>query len=198
MNLYNIEIKIANKDHEHYAEEICMVIADSARKRGTGIAKREPQYILQKIDQGKAVIALTEDKNFAGFCYIESWGKDKNFVVNSGLIVAREFRGIGLGKKIKKAIFELSREKYPDARLFGITTSPAVMKINYALGYRPVAISQLTDDDEFWNGCKSCQNYDILQRTKRSHCLCTAMLFDPEEYIQIESQDNKTIKKLSA
>ena len=198
MSTYDINIQIATEAHLIYANEICHVIEESARIRGTGIAKREPEYIRQKIMQEKSVIALTKDNIFVGFCYIESWGRDKAFVANSGLIVAKEFRGIGIGKNIKQAIFELSRKKFPDAKLFGITTSPAVMKINYSLGYRPVTIAQLTDDDEFWNGCKSCPNYDILQRTNRTHCLCTGMLYDPKEHIQIENKDYKTIKKLSA
>ena len=198
MSIYNFNISIANIDHLKYADEICQVIEESAQIRGTGIAKRDPEYIKQKIKQGNAVIALAENEIFAGFCYIESWGEDEKHVANSGLIVAKNFRGLGIGTEIKKATFQLSLEKFPDAKLFGITTSPAVMKINSALGYRPVAISQLTDDDEFWKGCKSCPNFDILQRTNRKHCLCTAMLYDPEEQIQIENQKINSMKKLSA
>jgi hypothetical protein len=149
------------------------------------------------MNEGKAVIALHNSK-FAGFCYIESWGKNKDFVANSGLIVHPDFRGLGLGRRIKKAIFALSAKKYPHARLFGITTSPAVMKINYALGYRPVTINQLTDDDEFWKGCSSCPNYDILQRTNRKHCLCTAMLYDPKIKSETKTKQNNWEKKLSA
>jgi hypothetical protein len=37
----------------------------------------------------------------------------------------------------------------------------------------------LTDDSEFWKGCQTCKNYDILTRTERSMCLCTGMLYDP-------------------
>ena len=176
-----IHVVAAAKEHLSYAEEICQVINEEAKKRKTGIAKREPEYIQQKIFEGKAVIALTESGKFAGFCYIESWGKNKDYIANSGLIVASEFRELGLGKVIKKAAFELSHQMFPDAKLFGITTSPAVMKINYNLGYRPVVFKQLTDDEEFWAGCKGCVNYDILVRTNHHHCLCTAMLFDPAE-----------------
>ena len=53
------------------------------------------------------------------------------------------------------------------------------MKINHELGYRPVTFSELTTDEDFWKGCQSCVNYDILTRTGRSKCLCTGMLFDP-------------------
>jgi GNAT superfamily N-acetyltransferase len=132
------------------------------------------------MNEGKAVIAL-DGEQLAGFCYIESWGKEKNFVANSGLIVKEEYRKSGLGKQIKKAAFELSRKKFPEAKLFGITTSLAVLRINHALGYRPVHFTQLTDDEDFWNGCKGCINYPILESTHRTNCLCTAMLYDPAE-----------------
>jgi len=173
-----VQIVAATEDHKRFAEAICALIEESAKVRGTGIAKRKPEYISQKISEGKAVIAFVNDTELAGFCYIESWGKEKNFVANSGLIVSPKYRQLGLGKLIKQAAFELSRKKFPNANLFGITTSPAVMKINYNLGYRPVAFNQLTDDDEFWAGCKDCVNYDILTRTNRQHCLCTAMLYE--------------------
>jgi GNAT superfamily N-acetyltransferase len=172
-------ISIADDSHLEYAEEISSQMAQAAQARGTGIAERTPEYIRQKMQQGKAVIALSEGQ-LAGFCYIESWGHDQ-YVANSGLIVHPDFRRTGLAKKIKKKIFELSRKKFPHAKIFGITTSLAVMKINSELGYKPVTFSELTNDDSFWLGCRSCQNYDILTRTKRNHCLCTGMLYDPEK-----------------
>ena len=155
-----MKIIIANTTHAEYAELICDTIEESAKVRGTGIARRTPEYILTKMANGNAIIALDGDK-FAGFCYIEIWGHEK-FVANSGLIVHPDFRNQGLAKKIKKAVFELSRKKYPQAKIFGITTGLAVMKINYELGYQPVPFSELTDDESFWNGCQTCKNYDIL------------------------------------
>ncbi|MFA5534096.1 MAG: GNAT family N-acetyltransferase, partial [Mariniphaga sp.] len=104
---------------------------------------------------------------------------NKGFVANSGLIVVPEYRGVGLAKEIKKKAFQLSRKTYPNAKIFGLTTGLAVMKINHELGYRPVTFSELTDDDQFWNGCKGCVNYDILERMNRTKCLCTGMLYDP-------------------
>ncbi len=171
-------VQVASVEHLSYAEEICELIEDAAKKRGTGIAKREPEYIRTKMRDGKAVIALN-GKNLAGFCYIETWGHHK-YVANSGLIVSPLFRKEGLARRIKETAFELSRKKYPDAKLFGITTSLAVMKINSDLGYRPVTFSELTTDEEFWNGCRSCPNFDILTRTSRKMCLCTGMLCDPD------------------
>lgn len=130
--------------------------------------------------EGKAVIALMPSGQWVGFCYIEEWSHGK-FVANSGLIVLPEFRKSGVAKLIKKKVFELSREKYPSAKIFGLTTGLAVMKINSDLGYEPVTYSELTDDEEFWAGCKSCVNYDILMSKARKNCMCTAMLFDPAD-----------------
>jgi len=186
-----ISIKVATEDDTIYVDDISMMIEDAARKRGTGISKRPPEYIRRKMLEGKAIIAVSEDKRVAGFCYIETWGH-QNYIANSGLIVSEQFRNLGLATNIKEAAFELSRKKYPDAKLFGITTSLAVMKINSDLGYRPVTFSELTTDEEFWKGCQSCQNYDILSRNNRSNCLCTAMLYDPKPRL---SERNKSRRR---
>ena len=160
-------------------------MASSAKARGTGIAKRTPEYVEEKIKEGKSVIAVTTDGEWVGFCYIEVWEHNK-FVANSGLIVSPAFRKTGVAKAIKKRVFELSREKYPDAKIFGLTTGLAVMKINSDLGYEPVTYSELTNDDQFWEGCKSCVNYDILMSKERKNCMCTAMLFDPADHFEPE------------
>ncbi len=165
---------MAKPGHEIYAEAVCQLITDSAKARGTGIATRKPEYVRTKIENGNAVLAFVGEE-LAGFCYIEIWSHNR-YVANSGLIVSPKFRRLGLAKKIKKEIFNLSRNKYPDARIFGITTSLPVMRINSSLGYEPVTFSELTQDDAFWSGCSSCPNYDILLRNERKMCLCTAML----------------------
>ena len=157
----------------------------SARARGTGIAQRSPEYICQKIDEGKAVIAVTGEDEWVGFCYIETWSHGE-YVANSGLIVAPKFRKSGIAKLIKKRIFELSRQKYPEAKIFGLTTGLAVMKINSELGYEPVTYSELTQDEAFWAGCKSCVNYEILVSKDRKNCMCTAMLYDPKDHYEPE------------
>lgn len=193
-----MEIVIANKSHSVYAEIICETIAEAAKVRGTGIAKRKPEYIITKMENGNAVIALDGEK-FAGFCYIEQWGHGK-FVANSGLIVHPDFRNIGLAKQIKKKIFEHSRTKFPNAKVFSITTGLAVMKMNSELGYKPVTFSELTDDQTFWNGCQTCKNYDVLQRTEQKMCLCTGMLYDPlkEEKTSNHKFDKKVWTRLKS
>lgn len=179
-----IKIEVADELYLSYVDEILETIEAAAKIRGTGIAKRSPEYLKQKMLEGKAIIAFKGDQ-FAGFCYIESWS-NKQFVANSGLIVVDKFRGLGLAKKIKQFAFNLSRQKFPDAKLFGLTTGAAVMKINNELGYRPVTFAELTDDESFWKGCESCVNYDVLVRTNRKMCLCTGMLYDPKENSQIK------------
>lgn len=176
-DLKSIKVDVAKPEHVRYVDEINDAIDLASKQRGTGIARRSNEYLASKMEEGKAIIAFDGDK-FAGFCYIETWG-NKGFVANSGLIVVPEYRGLGLAKEIKKKAFQLSRKKYPNAKIFGLTTGLAVMKINHELGYRPVTFSELTDDDQFWNGCKGCVNYDILERMGRGKCLCTGMLYDP-------------------
>ncbi|GHT67707.1 N-acetyltransferase [Bacteroidia bacterium] len=178
-----IKVVVARNEHTPYAQYICDLMEVSARERGTGIAKRSTQYVAQKMNEGKAVVALDGTK-VVGFSYIETWGHGR-FVANSGLIVAPDYRKHGMALKIKKKTFELSRKKYPEAKIFGITTGLAVMKINSSLGYIPVTFSELTSSPEFWNGCKECRNYDILERNHFKMCLCTGMLYDPKHHQNI-------------
>ena len=173
-------VVVATEEHFGLAETICQEMEDSAKARGTGIAKRSPHYLREKMIEGKAVIALTKDAKWVGFCYIETWEHGK-FVANSGLIVHPEHRKSGIATKIKQTAFALSRKKFPNAKIIGLTTSLAVMKINSELGYIPVPFSELPADEAFWKGCSSCVNYDILTRTNRKNCLCTGMLYDPQE-----------------
>ncbi|MFS4468596.1 GNAT family N-acetyltransferase [Maribacter sp. 2210JD10-5] len=192
-----MNLVVANTSHFNYAQIICDTIADSATVRGTGIAKRTPDYIRKKLENGNAIIAL-DGEVFAGFCYIEVWGHEK-FVANSGLIVHPDYRNQGLAKKIKKAIFELSIKKFPDAKIFGITTGLPVMKINYELGYKPVTFSELTDDPEFWKGCQTCKNFDVLTRTEQKMCLCTGMLYDSATKSKEDKKINgKAFKRLKS
>lgn len=192
-----IDVMVADESHAVYADEICEEMFVSARERGTGIARRTPEYVIEKMIAGKAVIAVTEDGRFAGFSYIETWG-GKQYVANSGLIVAHPFRGLGLAKRIKERIFRLSRELYPDAKIFSITTGAAVMKMNHDLGFRPVPFSELTHDPEFWKGCQGCRNFNILENNQYRMCLCTGLLYDPEEHqeegvvLKVQTANNVT------
>ena len=182
----HIDVLVADTSHFVYADEICEEILLSARERGTGIARRTPEYIQEKMAAGKAIIAISEEGEFAGFSYIETWG-GKEYVANSGLIVAHKFRGIGLAMRIKERVFQHSRKMFPNAKIFSITTGAAVMKMNYELGFRPVTFAALTDDPEFWKGCQGCRNYQILESNEYRMCLCTGLLYDPAEHIEVKS-----------
>ncbi len=176
-----VNIYVSNISHLKYVEEILDTIETSAKARGTGIAKRSVEYVEKKLKDGNAVIALTDAGVFAGFSYIEIFQEGK-YLVNSGLIVHPDFRGIGLAKRIKLKIFNRSKELYPKAKIVSITTSLIVLKLNTDLGYKPVTFSELPQTDLFWKGCETCVNYDVLMRTNRKMCLCTGLLYDPEHH----------------
>ncbi len=178
-----IEVMVADESHEKYIDFILQTIADAAKVRGTGIAKRTHEYLAIKMREAKAVIALAGDR-FAGFSYIETWG-NKQYVTTSGLIVHPDFRGHHVAKRIKDLTFSLARTRWPHAKIFSLTSGAAVMKMNTELGYQPVTFADLTDDEAFWRGCEGCVNVDVLHRTGRKYCICTAMLYDPEEHLPV-------------
>lgn len=179
MKAEDVKIMIADESHIKYVDTILSTIEAAAKVRGTGIAKRDPEYVKTKIREGKAVIALYGEE-FAGFSYIETW-ENQEYVTTSGLIVPEKFRGLGLARRIKHQTFTLARKRWPDAKIFSLTSGAAVMKLNTALGYLPVTFADLTHDEKFWQGCEGCVNYEVLQRTGRRYCICTGMLFDPKQ-----------------
>ncbi len=193
-----IKVFVAGPEHEVYVDTILQTIADAAKVRGTGIAKRTHEYLATKMKEAKAVIALAGDR-FAGFSYIETWG-NKQYVTTSGLIVHPDFRGLGVAKKIKDMTFSLARTRWPRAKIFSLTSGAAVMKMNTELGYQPVTFADLTDDEAFWRGCEGCVNVDVLHRTERKYCICTAMLYDPEEHLPAKIPEDvlERIKKLDS
>ena len=188
MTINDITVMFAEPQHAKYAETIVQMIYESALQRGTGIARRTPEYIASKITGGKSVVALHGDR-LVGFSYIECWSHG-DFVATSGLIVDPVYRHLGLAGAIKTKTFELARLRFPFAKLFSITTSLPVMKLNSRMGYKPVTFSELTDDEEFWRGCEGCRNYDILQRNNRRMCLCTGMLYDPKQPLVGDKRSN--------
>ena len=171
---------VADGSHEVYVDTILDTIREAAKRRGTGIAERTHEYVATKMKEGKAVLALHGDR-FAGFSYIETWG-NKHYVTTSGLIVHPDYQGLGVAKRIKDYTFTLARLRWPHAKIFSLTSGDAVMKMNTALGYVPVSFGQLTDDDAFWHGCQGCCTHDILETKQRKFCVCTGMLWDPDQH----------------
>ena len=198
MNKENITVMVADPSHEKYVDTILDTIEKAAKVRGTGIAKRTHEYVATKMKEAKAVIALYGDE-FVGFSYIETWG-NKQYVTTSGLIVDPKFRGLGVAKRIKDLTFTLARTRWPHAKIFSLTSGAAVMAMNTQLGYHPVTFADLTDDEAFWRGCEGCINVDVLKRTGRKYCICTGMLYDPEEHLPAKLPENviERIKKLES
>jgi hypothetical protein len=194
MEYERIIVRPADAADINFAKEITDEMESSAIARGSGIAHRSPESICEKILAGKAVIAHTESGEWVGFQYLEVWENGK-FVSNSGLIVSPQYRQAGVATAIKRKIFQLSRDRYPDACIFSITSGLAIMKLNTALGFEPVTYSEITKDEHFWEGCKSCVNYDVLTGKKRCNCLCTAMLFDPAK-VTGSKEENKQFQML--
>ena len=198
MNKEDITVMVADPSHEKYVDTILDTIEKAAKVRGTGIANRTHEYVATKMKEAKAVIALYGDE-FVGFSYIETWG-NKQYVTTSGLIVDPKFRGLGVAKRIKDLTFTLARTRWPHAKIFSLTSGAAVMAMNTQLGYHPVTFADLTDDEAFWRGCEGCINVDVLKRTGRKYCICTGMLYDPEEHLPAKLPENviERIKKLES
>jgi len=187
---HTIQIRIAMGYDMKYVYPILEEMERSAKARGTGIARRTPQSLCQKIYEGKAVIAIAVRagdeawEEWAGFSYIESWSNGE-FVSNSGLIVNPAYRQEGVAKAIKDEIFALSRRRYPRAQIFSITTGAAVMKMNHQLGFAPVTYPEITQEPRFWDQCRHCVNHAILESNQRKVCLCTAMLYTPGKEVSL-------------
>ena len=197
MKKEDITVMVADASHEKYVDTILDTIEKAAKVRGTGIAKRTHEYVATKMKEAKAVIALYGEE-FVGFSYIETWG-NKQYVTTSGLIVDPKFRGLGVAKRIKDLTFTLARTRWPHAKIFSLTSGAAVMAMNTQLGYHPVTFADLTDDEAFWRGCEGCINVDVLKRTGRKYCICTGMLYDPEEHLpaQLPEEVLERLKGLS-
>lgn len=186
-----IFVRIATINDIKYVDEIIQETASSAIARGSGISKRTPESLAQKMRDEKAVIAVTSSGEWVGFAYFETW-ENERFISNSGLIVAPKFRKSGVARAIKDRIFRISRRRYPEAKVFSITSGMAIMRMNTQLGFEPVTFAEITHDPNFWEGCKSCVNYDVLEGKKKCNCLCTAMLFDPEKIKQVQEHEFAT------
>ena len=178
MDPEDIIVRQAIDNDKQYANEISRETYISAKERGTGISERSPEFINSKIENGKAIIAVTKQGEWAGFCYLEIWANG-DFISHSGMIVAHQFRHEGVATRLKQLVFDVSRERFPNAKLFSITTGLAIMRMNTALGFEPVTFDEIKVNAGFWEGCKTCVNYGILHGKNFHHCLCTAMVFNP-------------------
>jgi hypothetical protein len=173
-------IRLATEADAKHLPRIADLLDEGAISRGIGRGRRPDSLMLQKIRENRSIMAFNPEGDVVGFCYIDTWNND-SFVVHNALIVAPKYRDKNLGWLIKEFAFKITRSRWPDAKIFGLTTTQAVMHINSKLGYEPVVYAALPQDERFWNGHSNCIYYDVLQRSGGRFCLCTAMLYDPEK-----------------
>lgn len=178
-NQLNYIVRIATSDDHKYTTEITDELAYSATKRGISIARRTPEYAINKMDKGLAVIALNpENGDWIGFCCIEVWEHQK-YVASSGLIISPKYRGMGIATMLKARLFELCQTKFPKAKIFSLTTNQAVIHANIDLGFKIVAFSEVLNDSLFMDGCKSWVDFSGLMNNNPTHAYYVAMVFDP-------------------
>ncbi len=170
-----IEVRESTPEDTPRAEQAAHLIAEASSHHD--IATRTTEWLAKKVRARRAAVALDGDE-LVGFGYWSSWQED-TFVSHSGLVVRADYRGAGLGGDLKRVLFDSSRRQLPDARLISLTTSPQVRKLNLALGFEIVPLDQLTQDPAFWEGCKTCRNYeDVVARGEQ--CCCEGMLLLPD------------------
>lgn len=171
-----IIVRLAHAQDHGFVQNIITEIEKASKIKGTGICKRDPALIIQKITEGNAVIAVTRSGTWVGFCYIQAHD-DGRFVSSCALVVSPCFRKLRVATRIKKHVLALAKNKYPAAKIFGLTTSPAVMQINKELQYEEVSYDAITQSDSFWQSCRSCENYHTLLTNEGKKCLCKAMMY---------------------
>jgi hypothetical protein len=171
-----IVVRLATEHDQRFVQNIITEIEIASQIKGTGICKREPAFISQKITEGNAVMAVTPSGAWAGFCYIQPHDNGQ-FVSSCALVISRNFRNRGIASQIKAQVLALAKNKYPAARIFGLTTSHVVERINAQLNYVEVSYAEVTQADTFWQSCRSCENYQLLLQQDKKKCLCKAMVY---------------------
>jgi len=169
-----LEVRESTSEDVHRAEAASGLIEQASTEYD--IARRTPEWLARKIEMGRAAIA-TDGGELVGFGYWSAWEND-TFISHSGLVVRPDHRGSGMGRKLKRVLFESSRRQLPKAALMSLTTSPQVRKLNLSLGFEIVALEELTKDPAFWEGCKSCRNFAGVQ-ARGERCCCEGMLLRP-------------------
>lgn len=170
-----LEVRESTPEDVRYAEAASALIDQASAE--FDIAKRTPEWLAAKIRARRAAIALAGGE-LVGFGYWSAWEND-TFISHSGLVVRSDYRGTGLGRDLKMVLFDSSRRRLPEASLMSLTTSPQVRKLNLSLGFEIVPLEQLTKDPAFWEGCRTCRNYEEVQ-ARGQQCCCEGMLLRPE------------------
>jgi hypothetical protein len=112
-----MEIEISSCEHLMYVSEIQQEMYDSAQRRGTGIAKRSIEYLSKRFQKAMLWWPLKRVGRFLLYRNLVAWEVCCQFGTDC-------FSRIQNGEwhSIKHKVFQLSREKYPNAKIFGLTT----------------------------------------------------------------------------
>ncbi|OJV39207.1 MAG: hypothetical protein BGO29_03055 [Bacteroidales bacterium 36-12] len=172
-------IKIANQSDFKYLPDIIDEINRSAKERETGIVDRTVGYLKRKINEGFAVIIIDKNNNeWVAFSSLEVWFHDR-YVSNTALIVRPKYRGNGLLKILKTRIVQLAKELFPNATLFSLTASPAILKANLQLGYTEVPFDYFRNDELFIEGNESEVDYfQLMNKGFNAEGKYVAMILD--------------------
>ncbi len=166
------------EDIQHVANIVSTI---DAAAQSSDIATRSPELITSKIEQEHAALALTTENMVVGFGYISLY--NDNVLSHSALVVHPEYRGRGIFRGLKKTLIDIGDKLFPGVDIISLTTSLKVKKVNESLGYKAVSLKELTQDKNFWSGCKGCKQYDEMQQMKfpesensiGEYCCCSAM-----------------------
>lgn len=169
-----VDVRIGRPGDGDWARAASALIRRAAKSHD--IARRAVPFLRSKIESGRAVLAFHRGE-LVGFGYFSEW-EEGRFVSHSGLVVRDDFRGRGLGRRLKERLMQASRRRFPRAVTMSLTTSPSVLAMNRSLGFRFVPIERLTSDPAFWEGCRTCRNYAEVQ-ARGERCCCRAMLLHP-------------------
>lgn len=171
-----VVVRPATASDAHLAAAASELIRGAARDND--IALRSVEWLRQKIEHERAVVALRAGE-LVGFGYWSEW-EDGRFLSHSGLVVRADLRGQGLGRELKAILVAESRRAFPHATLMSLTTSPQVKALNQSFGFRVVPLERLTKDEAFWKGCQTCRNYAQV-RERGERCCCEGMILEPGE-----------------
>ncbi len=171
-----IEVRVARPSDVASVARIQTLIRD-AHEAGAIIALRSADYLGAAIRERRAVVLL-RGATLVGFAMAHAWESEK-YVSHSAMVVAPELRGRGLSRRMKAALIELTRKRWPNAIILSLTLSPQVEQVNKSFGFEPVPYCDLTKDPEFWKGCEGCIHFAHLKRNQQQDCHCWAGLLLP-------------------
>lgn len=171
-----IDVRVSRSSDVAFVPHITALL-EEAQRGGAIIAIRPTDYLEGAIREKRAIVAV-QGATLVGFAAAHAWESGK-YVSHSALVVAPEFRGRHLARRIKRLLLDLTHKRWPDAAVMSLTLSHHVERMNQELGFETVPYCDLTKDPEFWKGCDGCIHQPHLKRNQQQDCHCWAGLLVP-------------------